>query len=399
MQAQAVLHRTLEGACGEMHAARRAALEAVVGSALRGRCLTVTGLGRSMRGAAQEKHCIKRADRLLSNVHLQREVGGVYGVLTSWLVGEQGHPVILIDWSDLDPAKRHQVIRAGLVVAGRALTLYEEVHGQDSAVKADTQLRFLQRLKALLPPQCVPVLVSDAGFRTPWFQAVERMKWYWVGRIRHRHLVQFGGQPWQCCKKLYGQARATPQCLGRVWLTRHQPHRCTLVLYRGRAQGRHRFNAHGRRARCAYSEKHARSAREPWLLGTNLPPSHFLARRVVRIYRARMQIEEAFRDLKCPRFGLALVYHRTGNRQRLGVLLLIAALAQLVLWLLGTAARQRGLARQYQANTERRRVVLSAVFLGIRILERGGQSFTLAELAAAWHTIHLMNAACWGQES
>ncbi|MEZ5444881.1 MAG: hypothetical protein R3F45_03725 [Gammaproteobacteria bacterium] len=55
--------------------------------------------------------------------------------------------------------------------------------------------------------------------------------------------------------------------------------------------------------------------------------------------------------------------------------------------------------RQYQANTERRRAVLSAVFLGIRILERGGETFTLAELAAAWHTIHLMNAACWGEES
>lgn len=399
MQAKIVLHRVLEGACEQMHAARREALEAVVGSALRGRCLTVTGLGRSMPGPAQEKHCIKRADRLLSNSSLQGEVAGVYGALTGWLVGPQGHPVILIDWSDLDEAKRHQVMRAALVVAGRALTLYEEVHGKQTAVKADTQQRFLQRLQRLLPAGCVPVLVTDAGFRTPWFKAVERMKWYWVARIRHRHLVKFRGQPWRCCKKLYGQARATPQCLGRAWLTRSQPHRCTLVLYRGRARGRHRLNAHGRRARGAYSEKHARSAREPWLLGSNLPPSHFLARRVVRIYRARMQIEEAFRDLKCPRFGLALQYHRTRCPGRLAVLLLIAALALLVLWLIGTAAQQRGLTRHYQANTERRRVVLSAVFLGIRILERGGETFTLAELAAAWHRIHRMNAACWGEES
>lgn len=399
MQAKIVLHRVLEGACEQMHAARCEALEAAVGSALRGRCLTVTGLGRWMQGSAQEKHCIKRADRLLSNRHLQGEVVGLYGALTGWLVGSQPHPVFLIDWSDLDKAKRHQVLRAALVVAGRALTLYEEVHGPQTALKADTQERFLQRLKALLPAGCVPVLVTDAGFRTPWFKAVERMKWYWVARIRHRHFVRFDGQRWRCCKRLYVKAGRTPRCLGSAWLTRNQPHRCTLVLFRGRAQGRHRFNAHGRRARCAYSEKHARSAREPWLLGTNLPPSHFLARRVVRLYRARMQIEEAFRDLKSPRFGLALEHHRTRSTERLGVLLLIAALALLVLWLIGTAAQQRGLMRQYQANTERRRAVLSAVFLGIRILERGGETFTLAELAAAWHTIHLMNAACWGEES
>ena len=399
MQAKTVLHRLLKGVCEGMHAVRREALATAVQAAMQGRRMTVTGLGRAIESQAREKHCIKRADRLLSNGHLQREVQGIYAALTSWLVGAQKHPVILIDWSDLDEAKRHQVMRAALMVAGRALTLYEEVHGEETAVKADTQRRFLQRLKALLPAQCVPVLVTDAGFRTPWFKAVERLKWYWVARIRHRHFVQFDGGPWQCCRRLYGKASPTPACLGSAWLTRYQPHRCTLVRYRGPTQGRHRLNAHGRRSHSGVSEKHARSAREPWLLGTNLPPSHFLARRVVRIYRARMQIEESFRDLKCARFGLALAYHRSRRTERLRVLLLIAALALLVLWLIGTAARQRGIARHYQANTERRRVVLSPIFLGIRIVERAGETFTLQELAAAWRTIPLMNAACWGEGS
>ena len=64
-----------------------------------------------------------------------------------------------------------------------------------------------------------------------------------------------------------------------------------------------------------------------------------LAKKVVRLYRARMQIDEAFRDLKSPRFGLALEYPRTGEANRLAMWLLIAALATIVLWLIGMAVR------------------------------------------------------------
>lgn len=32
--------------------------------------------------------------------------------------------------------------------------------------------------------------VTDAGFRSPWFRAVEKLGWYWLGRLRHRTLVK-----------------------------------------------------------------------------------------------------------------------------------------------------------------------------------------------------------------
>jgi predicted small integral membrane protein len=48
-----------------------------------------------------------------------------------------------------------------------------------------------------------------------------------------------------------------------------------------------------------------------------------------------MQIEEAFRDLKDARFGVGLSLSHTTQAERLAVLLLIAALAQLALWLGG----------------------------------------------------------------
>jgi hypothetical protein len=56
-----------------MRAKRRGALAVAVFAAVVGARLTVTALGRSMQSRALEKHCIKRADRLLSNGRLQAQ--------------------------------------------------------------------------------------------------------------------------------------------------------------------------------------------------------------------------------------------------------------------------------------------------------------------------------------
>lgn len=399
MQVKTIVTYLIKRLPGSMHAARRDALQSLVWSAIRTQTLTVTGLGRTLPGPAKEKHCIKRADRLLSNRHLQGECFEVYRALARSLIGAQRHPVLLIDWSDLDRVKRHQVLRVSLALAGRALTVYEEVHNRATAEKRATHKRLLQRLKRILPAHCQPVLVADAGFRTPWFRQVEAQGWYWVARIRHRHLMQWqAGGDWQPARALYVQATHRPRSLGAVRLTRNTPHRCRLVLYRGPIRGRHRRNRQGQRAHHSNSEKHARAQREPWLLATNLPASRSLAKKVVRLYRRRMQIEEAFRDLKSRRFGLGLEYHNTRNTGRLAVLLLIAALALLLLWLLGQAARTQGLERAYQANTVRNRQVLSVIYLGLRLCTREQEHFTADQIRTAWQDIHQLNSNCWDHE-
>ena len=172
MQAKQVLHKLVLETCGEMHAFRRAALEASVHAALTSQRMTVTAIGRSLGGAAKEKHNIKRADRLLSNPHLQEERGALYAVLARRIIGQQRHPVLLVDWSDLDECGRNQLLRVSMAVAGRALTVYEEVHGRETAAKPCTHRLFLKSLHAMLPSGCKPVVITDAGFKTPWFRAV-----------------------------------------------------------------------------------------------------------------------------------------------------------------------------------------------------------------------------------
>ncbi len=140
----------------------------------------------------------------------------------------------------------------------------------------------------------------------------------------------------------------------------------------------------------------ARGAREAWVLASNLPVSYKFAGKVVRIYRQRMQIEASFRDLKGARLGLGLEFHRSRDPKRLAILLLIATLALRVMWLIGWIARERGLARQYQANTVRHREVLSVVYLGMRVIERTNLEFTVAELDNAWQSVAMFNAKTGG---
>ena len=103
-----------------------------------------------------------------------------------------------------------------------------------------------------------------------------------------------------------------------------------------------------------------------------------------------MQIEETIRDLKSRRFGFALRYAQTKRPERLEALLLVAALATLILWLLGLAATDRQWIRHFQANTERRRPVLSTVFLGQELWRNHRLNVRLAELFDALKRLKLL---------
>ena len=123
-----------------------------------------------MPGQAYPKHAIKRVDRLLGNQHLRAERALFYWVMLRALLGSLKHPLILVDWSRFDASGDAFLLRAAVPFAGRSFPIYESVHERESCPKY--QSRLLKTLAALLPEGCVPVLVTDAGFRRPWMKAV-----------------------------------------------------------------------------------------------------------------------------------------------------------------------------------------------------------------------------------
>ncbi|MEZ5520668.1 MAG: hypothetical protein R3F08_04220 [Dokdonella sp.] len=53
--------------------------------------------------------------------------------------------------------------------------MLEEVRPRGQLGSGKVQRHFLLQLKALLPTQACPILITDAGFRSDWFAAVESL--------------------------------------------------------------------------------------------------------------------------------------------------------------------------------------------------------------------------------
>lgn len=374
------------------HSSRVAAVLRAVGGVLAGGKLSLTHIGRHLAGPAKVKHQIKAADRLLGNQHLRHERDGIYRAIARTLLRGKQRPVIVVDWSDVQSGREWAMLKAAVPAGGRAISLYERVfpfkrYNSDSAHR-----EFLRALHSILPDGCRPIIVTDAGFRRPWFSAVEALGWDWVGRLRSRSRFFCEKiRKWRLTRSLFPGARSKPRHLGKVVLTRQ--HRYSAQLYLVRAH-KVRNGRPQRRRRTNNDMTYRRAHREPWLLATSLPHSQGSERRITALYAQRMQIEETFRDLKCHRWGFGLCYSLCRSAQRLDTMLMLAALASLVVWLVGLAARSIQAHRHLQANTVRSREVLSAFFIGRELLRQGCSLLAPRHLTQALFTLrsHISHA-------
>lgn len=352
-----------------IHLARRKVVVDAVIAVFRAPRSSLTRLGYALSRSTTAKHRVKCIDRLLGNEHLQGERLALYGRLAQFLIRANPQPVVVVDWSPLCADQRWQLLRASVAVKGRALTLYEEVHPQSMLGSRKVQKRFLEQLALLVPPKCQPLIVTDAGFKNPWFKAVEALGWQWLGRVRGQVLVSRPGESlWMPVRMLYALATTQAQSLGPLQVTRSNPVTATAVLYRQASKGRHGTTLNGGPARSKADRQCARTAREPWLLIACAQLAEWPAARLVRVYRQRMQIEEGFRDTKSAAFGFGLYPVRSRFHERAQVLLLLVALAMMLAWLVGYWVQRQGYAPAYQVNTVKHRSVLSCVSLGLLFL-------------------------------
>lgn len=377
MRALLVLQQQLESSLIGIHKRRRESIWRAVAGLVVGGKLWLTALGRSLPGQTSHKHRIKAIDRLLGQDAVHRQVPQFYRALAARLLKLTKRPVVIVDWTSL--GSEHYVLSAQLCCDGRSMPLYNRVFPKRRQGNPTAQREFLRDLVAILSSDHNPIIVTDAGFRSPWFDAVDELGWDFVGRIRNRTKVYCErDQAWIPVDKLHRLAGGCARDLGWRWLPLTQPREYRPVLSaRPKLKGRKRKTRSGRAGHCSTDIKCSRGAREPWLLATSLT-SH--AKAVVGIYKLRMQIEQSFRDAKNFRHGWCLQHARSKSVKRLEVLLLIAALAFVVRHVVGRAATFCQLERLFQANTTTRRRVLSFFVLAKFVLRSrmALPAFTLA---------------------
>lgn len=386
MRAGQVLQRCLSQALDGMHALRRKVLMTSVDALVSGWRLTLIDVARSWPGALRVRAPLKALDRLLSNPHLFAERELIYAGMARWLIREP-HPLIVVDWSDLKEDRSWHLLRATVVVAGRALPILDMVFpaGRQGSPVAERQ--FLERLAAILPPSVTPIVVTDAGFRTPWFKAVAAQGWFWLGRLRNTTKVkptdvENTSDQWVPCKALHALAGAAPRDMGMMDVAYSQTWKARLVVHGKPARGRKHHTRLNQVARNSHSRKQARREREPWLLIAS-PGLDVDARHLVALYAKRMAIEASFRDLKSHRFGQGFEDSLTRKGPRIAILLLISAMAAFATWLIGLAAQRQGMDQHLVPFRSQRRLY-SFLRLGREALVRrwpiGGLASLLDQL-------------------
>lgn len=354
---------------GTVHKARVAAVFAAVGALVRGGEIALSRLGRAIAVRTTPRHGIKRVDRLYGNGHLLDERQQFYRGIAHGVLRDRPRPAILVDWTEVGGGMR--VLAAAAPCSGRAVIIYAEVHPLRHYSNPRVEARFLRRLAEVLPQGARPIIVTDAGFRAPWIRQVLKLGWDFVARVRGRAYVRRAGGEWIRFDELYDLARLKARDLGLCLVTRYQPYSCRVVVVRKR---RRRWRAAQRRVALDNRvRQEVQGAREPWVLATSVEDNG--PESIVATYATRMQIEETFRDAKSSRFGWAMDAACTARRERVEIMVLLAALASLLILMVGISAEGAGLHRKYQANTISSRRVLALTTLGRLVL--------LHELAAA----------------
>ena len=148
----------------------------------------------------------------------------------------------------------------------------------------------------------------------------------WVGTIAENkeqiiRVLESENREFISVSTLYKKARTTAQCLGEIKLTRGQCYATSAVLV-GTGWKLRKWDRH-------------KAYKEPWLLVSSLPQVHDYATKIAKCYNARMQIEESFRDQKSHTYGLGSEDHKTYKIERLKALILLAALAHWLHYMLG----------------------------------------------------------------
>ena len=331
--------------------------------------LTLTALGRGVAGDASEKHRIKRADRLLGNEQLYCESRMYYQRLARQLIGKNSEPTLLVDWSTIRDGVWH-LLRVSMALQGRAVTVYEEVFPEKLYNSNKAHQLFLKHLKSVLPEGCCPIIVSDAGFKNPWFRLVEAMGWHYLGRVRGNTQIRPEGEmEWESSAHVRQQTRSGfGYDFGAMELAKTDSLVCQMVIINNPPKGTQAKNKDGSKKQSSASKKAAKSAKDPWMLVTN--KTTLSLRQRYHLYYLRMQIEENFRDDKSGHLGMGLEHSASDSQCRLSNLVLIASLINFALTMAGICAEAEGLHRRFQANTVTTRRVLSFFYLGRRVVKR-----------------------------
>ncbi len=287
------------------------------------------GIGMSEARGVEPKHAIKQVDRMLSNRGI--DVWALFGAWVPFVLGDRKDIVAALDWTEHDHDDQCTIALSLVTSHGRATPLIWKtvVKSELKDNRNDYEDEVIRRLHAVLPKGVRVTLLADRGFADQkLYLMLASLKVDYV--IRFREIITVTDEE--------GTAKPAGE-----W-----------VPTNGRA--RMMRNVFVTQDRCPVPAvvcvKEA-GMKDSWCLATSR--SDLGGKNIVELYGKRFTIEENFRDTKDQKFGLGLSATHIGTPVRRDRLLLVAALAQALLTLLGAAGEALGMDRLLKANTAKKR--------------------------------------------
>ncbi|WP_426731018.1 IS4 family transposase [Myxococcus faecalis] len=315
----------------DLHAKRVLSLSHATLGVVHAASLSVHAIGQALAWArgGMEKHGIKQVDRLLSN-----EAVDVWKLAAAWVpyvLAERSEALVALDWTDFE-SDDHTTLVASLVTSHGRTTPLLWMTLQKSALagnRAQAEDELLLRLKECVPEGVKVTVLADRGFADQRLYALLAQAGFeYVVRFRKDVRVEVEGVHQRSAAE-WIPASGHAKKLTEVRVTADRTPVPAVVLV------------------------HQKGMKEPWCLATSLGTAS--ARQVVDLYSRRFSCEETFRDIKDLRFGMGLSAVRVKSPERRDRLLLVSALAQVLLTLLGAAGESLGMEKGLKANTVKTR--------------------------------------------
>jgi hypothetical protein len=330
-QAQDV-HAFVQTVFGEdLHARRVLSLASGVVGVMHSASLAIHAIGQGLAQAQglAPKHAVKQINGLLSNQGL--DLDDLLPLWAGFVIAQRTELLVTLDWTEFDHDD-HSTLCLNLVTShGRATPLLWKT--VEKSTLEDRQkgyeLDLLDRLHDMLPPGVRVTLLADRGFGDQkLYKALGEWGFDFVIRFKGNIQVHFADETVATAHEL------TPKS-GHAKLYRDVMVTAKKTPVAGVV--------------CV----HQKGMKDAWHLATSRRDLN--ARELVRCYGRRFSTEENFRDTKDIHFGLGLSATHIKDCDRRDRLLLLAAMAEALLTLLGAAAEQVGLDKVLKVSTTTKR--------------------------------------------
>ena len=287
------------------------------------------GIGMAEARGLNPKHAIKQVDRMLNNPGI--DVWDLFGMWVPFLLGDRKDIVVTMDWTDHDQDDQTTIAINLVTTHGRATPLVWKTVVKSKLLdhRNDYEDEVLLRLKEVMPAGVRVTVLADRGFGDQkLYQLMAELGFDYAIRFRENIAVT----------DAEGETRTAGQ-----WV----PTNGRARIIRGAKVTQDLFPVPA--VVCVQEA----GMKDAWCVvtsRTDLGP-----KQVVALYGKRFTTEENFRDTKDPRYGLGLSGTHIGEPARRDRLLLIGALAQTLLTILGAAGESLGMDRMLKANTVKKR--------------------------------------------